>query len=69
MPKEGIFARVIRGGELKPGDEFVYQPKVFRFLVITLSDRASRGEYEDKSGPVIKEMIEIIIKVKNARLK
>ena len=58
MPKEGIFARVIRGGELKPGDELVYQPKVFRFMVITLSDRASRGEYEDKSGPAIVEMIE-----------
>ena len=26
--------------------------------VITLSDRASRGEYEDKSGPVLKEALE-----------
>jgi molybdopterin adenylyltransferase len=58
MPKEGIFARVIRGGVLKPEDELLYQPKVFSFLVITLSDRASRGEYEDKSGPAIVEILE-----------
>lgn len=57
MPKEGIFARVIRGGELKPGDELIYRPKVLSFMVVTLSDRASRGEYEDKSGPAIVEMI------------
>lgn len=69
MPKEGIFARVIRGGELKPGDEFFYQPKVFRFLVITLSDRASRGEYEDKSGPAIKEMIENHYKDKKRKIE
>jgi molybdopterin adenylyltransferase len=28
-------------------------PDKIRFAVITLSDRASRGEYEDLSGPVI----------------
>lgn len=69
MPKEGIFARVIRGGELKPGDEFFYQLKVFRFLVITLSDRASSGEYEDKSGPAIKEMIENHYKDKKRKIE
>ena len=26
--------------------------------IITVSDRASKGEYEDKSGPVIKELVE-----------
>lgn len=53
MPKEGIFARVLRHGQVKPGDTFVYTPKVFRVQVITLSDRASKGEYEDRSGPEI----------------
>ncbi len=53
MPKEGIFARVVRGGELRAGDTLDYLPRKFRFLVITLSDRASRGEYEDKSGPAV----------------
>lgn len=58
MPKEGIFARVVRQGVLRPGDELEYQPKVFRIQVITLSDRASRGEYEDRSGPRIVELLE-----------
>jgi molybdenum cofactor synthesis domain-containing protein len=32
-------------------------PEKFEILIITLSDRAYRGEYEDLSGPKIKEMI------------
>jgi len=32
-------------------------PDKIRFVVITLSDRASRGEYEDLSGPAITAMI------------
>lgn len=58
MPKEGIFARVLRGGKVRSGDRFVYRPRVLRFFIVTLSDRASRGEYEDKSGPQITSMIE-----------
>jgi molybdopterin adenylyltransferase len=57
MPKEGIFARVIRGGRLRAGDMFSYSPRRFRFLVVTLSDRASRGEYEDRSGPEISRLL------------
>jgi len=57
MPKEGIFARVLCPGEVKAGDTFVYTPKVFRVQVITLSDRASRGEYEDLSGPRITQLL------------
>ncbi len=56
MPKEGIFAQVIRPGKLKTGDNMNYRPKVFKVAVITLSDRASRGEYQDLSGPAIAEM-------------
>lgn len=51
MPKEGIFCRVISGGKIKPGDEIEYVPRVYNVLIITLSDRASRGEYSDRSGP------------------
>jgi molybdenum cofactor synthesis domain-containing protein len=58
MPKEGIFARVIKPGLLLPNERFDYFPKEYRIHVITLSDRASHGEYEDKSGQVIKERIE-----------
>lgn len=58
MPKEGIFARVIRNGELKAGDQLDYLPKILNIHVITLSDRASAGEYADKSGPHIKLLSE-----------
>jgi len=58
MPKEGIFARVIRQGSVKPGDVLTYKPRLFRFHVVTLSDRASKGVYEDKSGPRIVELLE-----------
>jgi len=57
MPKEGIFARVLHQGILRPGDLLEYHPKMYRFLVITLSDRASAGDYEDRSGEKIREMI------------
>ncbi len=58
MPKEGIFARVIRQGTLRPGDALQYKPRAFRFHVITLSDRASKGVYTDRSGPRIVELLE-----------
>lgn len=58
MPKEGIFARVIRNGNLKAGDELAYLPKIVNVHIITLSDRASAGEYADKSGPQIKTLAE-----------
>lgn len=32
-------------------------PEKFEILIITLSDRASRGEYEDLSGPKVKEIL------------
>lgn len=57
MPKEGIFVRVLKGGPLKAGDELSFYPKVYRVKVITLSDRASRGEYEDLSGPEVAKLV------------
>lgn len=58
MPKEGIFARVIRQGSIKKGDVLKYVPRVLRFQVITLSDRAHRSEYADRSGPRIVEILQ-----------
>lgn len=51
MPKEGIFCRVLRTGTVKAGDKVQYLPRIFKIKVITLSDRASAGEYADRSGP------------------
>jgi len=56
MPKEGIFCRVVRTGKLYPGAELKYLPKIFKVLVITLSDRASSGIYEDRTGPRIQQL-------------
>jgi molybdenum cofactor synthesis domain-containing protein len=56
MPKEGIFCRVIKTGILRKNDELTYIPKVFRIKVITLSDRAFEGIYQDKSGPLIEKL-------------
>ena len=40
-------------------------PEKIRFTVITLSDRASRGEYEDLSGPAITGMLEVYFSEKS----
>ena len=57
MPREGVFARVIAGGEIRVGDEVTLltppENPPLRAAVITLSDKGSRGEREDKSGPLI----------------
>jgi molybdopterin adenylyltransferase len=51
MPSEGIFARVVRGGTLQPGTRGQHRPRTLRLLVLTLSDRAAAGSYEDRAGP------------------
>jgi len=58
MPKEGIFCRVLGGGDLQAGDILEYHPKIIKVQIITLSDRASQGIYEDKSGPLLKKLTE-----------
>ena len=65
MPKEGIFCRVLKDGNLKAGDLLVYHPRIIKTMIITLSDRASRGEYEDKSGPLLEKLAEGFFKSKN----
>lgn len=57
MPKEGIFCRVISGGTVKAGDSLDHLSRMLRIKIITVSDRASRGEYQDRSGPRIRELI------------
>ena len=61
MPREGVFARVVKGGEIHVGDEVTLLPPPedppLRAAVITLSDKGSRGEREDKSGPLAAELL------------
>jgi len=57
MPEEGIFTRVRKGGTIQPGDKLAYEPKVYRGMVVTLSDRAASGQYTDRSGKKIEEQL------------
>ncbi len=58
MFTEGVFCRVITTGDIKKGylGNLIQMP--FKIKIITLSDRASSGKYEDKSGPEIKETLQ-----------
>ena len=56
MPREGIFAEVLMGGEVCPGDAIRVLPN-YRFGVITASDRGTRGERVDLSGPLAREIL------------
>ena len=62
MPREGVFTVVLRGGTIRPGDEITLIPpdpmRPFTAAVVTLSDRAAAGEYEDASGPLIAGLLE-----------
>lgn len=50
MPREGVFARVLRGGVIKAGDEILpVEKNGFTAALITASDRSFRGEREDKA--------------------
>lgn len=61
MPREGVFARVLRSGVVRVGDELTLLPPVenppLRAAVITLSDKGSRGERADESGPLAAQML------------
>lgn len=69
MPKEGIFVQVLKGGTILPGIRFRYEPRVLRIKIITLSDRASQGVYEDLSGPAIEKKTESFLKEKNRHVQ
>lgn len=59
MPREGIFVRVLRGGEIAEGDEI----NVANFITVGIliaSDKGAAGEREDGCIPVIKEAISAI---------
>ena len=60
MPREGVFARVLRGGTISVGDELtILEGGIpMRAAILTLSDSGAAGRREDQSGPVIRELLE-----------
>jgi molybdenum cofactor synthesis domain-containing protein len=57
MPREGVFAKVLRGGFISAGDEMkIVEKAPYKVWVITASDKGSKGEREDLSGPVIRDI-------------
>ena len=56
MPREGIFAEVLKGGPIRSGDNLQQRPG-YRFALITVSDKGAAGEREDRSGPLLGELL------------
>ena len=69
MPKEGIFAVVRGNGKVNVDDEVVFTPKNgLSICVITMSDKGSRGERVDESGPAVASILEENLNVSFTRL-
>jgi molybdenum cofactor synthesis domain-containing protein len=65
MPREGVFAKVLKGGAIQVGDKMTGGMRMqkesgngFRAAVITSSDKGYAGEREDVSGKVARELLE-----------
>lgn len=65
MPKEGIFCRVVKPGKLTTSDTLQYIPHIFKTLILTISDRASAGLYEDLSGKAVLTIMDEFFKQRN----
>lgn len=57
MPRHGLFARVLRGGNIAVGDSVEVRP-TYRVALLTVSDKASLGQREDASGDAMRELVE-----------
>ena len=61
MPREGVFTIVVEGGTVKAGDTVemieAAPDRPFTAAWITLSDKGAAGEREDRSGPLIGEIL------------
>lgn len=61
MPREGVFTIVLEGGTVKAGDKIemieANPDRPFTAAWITLSDKGAAGEREDRSGPLIGEIL------------
>ena len=62
MPRQGLFARVLEGGKICVGDDAemleIVPRETFQVVVLTISDRCSRGEAQDTAGPAAAKRLE-----------
>lgn len=62
MPRNGIFARVIAGGEITPGMTLEFATLVPRDTIqagiLTVSDTCAAGTKHDTAGPAVAELIQ-----------
>ncbi len=56
MPREGIFTEVLKGGRISSGDNLQVRP-LYRFGTVTVSDKGAAGKREDRSGPLLGELL------------
>lgn len=61
MPRLGVFARVTKAGRIAKGDAVevleVVPRSAFQAVVLTVSDRCSRGETVDETGPAVAQAL------------
>ena len=61
MPRLGVFARVLRSGTVAAGEAVEVLEAVprsqFQAVVLTISDRCSRGEAVDTAGPAVERLL------------
>lgn len=57
MSREGIFAKVLKGGDVKVGDS-IENTTIKVGAVLTSSDRCASGEGEDESGRMLIDMLD-----------
>ena len=62
MPTEGVFTRVLAGGQIRAGDVITIIPR-FRAAIITMSDKAFAGQRADASGPAIAKVLQDRVQV------
>lgn len=61
MPRLGLFARVLKAGSVAVGDNAevieCVPRRVFQAVILTVSDRCSRGEATDTAGPAVARLL------------
>jgi molybdenum cofactor synthesis domain-containing protein len=62
MPRAGMFARVLEGGEVRAGDAVEVTEEIsreaFQTVILTISTLGSKGQREDTAGPAVQGMLE-----------